>query len=163
MSPLEGNSFRRPSVHGADAEASGFQVIRGPVAVAFTLAVTVGLGDADVFAHSAWVDDSGTDVPAVIQGVERQATITEIPADYAAEYALLRPIPVEFDRIHGNIVACFREAQLSFAGVDRQDALDHLLDWIIGTYDSLIAKDPGILGPIPAQQLDVLKRHVRRA
>ena len=47
------------------------------------------------------------------------ARITEIPEEYSADYELLRPIPVEFENIGSNIVACFREAELSFSGIDR--------------------------------------------
>lgn len=158
MSPLAGNSLSRPTVR--DSEASSFQIIGGPVAVAFTLTIGIGLSDADTVSSAALVDASGS---YSHRTVEWRATIAEIPDEYAAEYALLRPIPVEFDRVHGNIVACFREARLSFAGVDQQDAQDHLLDWILGTYDSLIDKDPNTLGAIPAHQLNVLKRHVRHA
>ena len=158
MSPLAGNSLSKPNVR--DSEASSFQIVGGPVAVAFTLTIGIGLADADAIASTAPVDASGS---YSHQAVERRTTITQIPDEYAAEYALLRPIPVDFDRVHDNIVACFREARLSFAGVDQKDAQDHLLDWILGTYDSLVDKDPNTLGPIPAHQLDVLKRHVRRA
>ena len=77
------------------------------------------------------------------------ARITEIREEYSADYELLKPIPVEFDNIGGNIVACFREAKLSFSGVDRTDALDHLGDWISGTHEFLtgeVSKDPVVLG-----------------
>ena len=100
---------------------------------------------------------------AAIRDVAPSNEITEVPREYAADFVLLKPIRIDFDSIHGNIVACFREAQLSFAGVNRHDAQEHLLDWILGTYDSLVDKDPLTLGPIPTRQLDVLKRHVRRA
>lgn len=93
------------------------------------------------------------------------ARITEIPETYSTDYELLRPIPVEFDDIGGNVVACFREAELSFSGVDRADALDHLSDWIFGTHEFLtgeVSKDPDVLGPLPARQFAVLGSYLRR-
>lgn len=99
------------------------------------------------------------------QTPEDVARITEIPEEYSTDYELLRPIPVEFDDIGGNVVACFREAELSFSGVDRADALDHLSDWIFGTHEFLtgeVSKDPDVLGPVPARQLAVLGSYLRR-
>ena len=158
MSNLAANSIRHDPSNGVDG--SRLQVV-GSALIALSL---LAGGEADALPHSATADA----VHANSVAIEKQHRyITEVPEEDAAEYELLQPIPVDFEYVEEHPVACFRErgVSFSFSGVNEEDALDHLIDWIIGTHQSLteeIRKNPNALGPIPAQQLVVLHDYLRR-
>ena len=94
--------------------------------------------------------------------LSEEVQIAELSAADAEEFELLKPIPVRFKSVSGNLVAYVPEADLAFSGVNRQDAMDHLMDWMLGLFDDLIDEDQAALGPRPAHQLEILKEHLRR-
>ena len=90
--------------------------------------------------------------------------ITELPEEDAEGFVLLRPIPVAFKRAAaGNLEAHVPGADLAFTGVNREDAKEHLLDWMVGLFEDLSHEDPAILDPRPTRQLETLRQYLDRA
>ena len=161
MSNLAANSFRHNPSSGVDG--SRLQVV-GSALIALSM---LAGGEADALPRSS-LSATAPVVHSNSIAIEKyHRYITEVPEEDAAEYELLRSIPVDFEYVEGHPVACFREGgvSFSFSGVDEEDAVDHLIDWIIGTHQSLteeVRRNPNALGPIPAQQLVVLNDYLRR-
>ena len=89
-------------------------------------------------------------------------TIQTLPREYTSRYELLQPIPVDFERFSEEaVIAHFREAELSVTGLDRRDAQDDLVSWVIDMFNDLSHADSQTLGPTPAMQRRVLQQYLR--
>ena len=109
-------------------------------------------------------EPNNTGSAAKAQDPLRSTEITELLEEDAEDFALLQPIPVEFRyAAAGNLEAYVPGTDLAFTGVNRQDAKEHLQDWIVGLFEDLADEDPAVLGPRPARQIEALRRYLRRA
>ena len=98
-----------------------------------------------------------------IEGLDEVTYINAIPEQYDARYDLLQPIPVDFEEVAPDaVIAHFREADLAVTGLDRQDAQDSLVSWILDIFDDLAEAEPQVLGVTPTMQIRVLRQHLER-
>ena len=92
----------------------------------------------------------------------RVGRIPTLPRQYDGRYELLKPISVHFEDVGDQaVIAHFREAELSVTGLDRGDAQDDLVSWVVDMFDDLSQADPQTLGPTPAMQRRVLQQYLR--
>ena len=96
-----------------------------------------------------------------IDGIDEVTYIDAIPDD--GRYDLLRPMPVDFEEVAPDaVIAHFREADLAVTGVDRRDAQDSLVSWILDIFDDLADAEPQVLGATPTMQIRVLRQYLER-
>ena len=135
------------------------------VGVGFALGATVGADSPFILPLAPTGGGSGVTVLSG-EALEKpdlpdETEIRELSLDDAERFELLQPIPVKFKTVEGHPLAYVPGADLAFTGEDRQDALEHLVDWILGVYEDLLQEDPDTLDVRPANQLRALKEHLR--
>lgn len=81
--------------------------------------------------------------------------------DFPGEpYAVTVPIPVKIEWTGSDFLARFDEANIAMTGATRSEALGNLAGAILDTFEDYSAE--AALGPEPARQLAVLRRHIAK-
>ena len=76
------------------------------------------------------------------------------------DYSLLKPIPIQYERVGTGFIASFPHANIAISGLTKQDAREALEIEILDAFDDWTA-DESALGVGPRQQLAILKRYIR--
>lgn len=74
-------------------------------------------------------------------------------------YSLLKPIPIQYERVGNCFIASFPQANIAISGLTKQDAREALETEILDAFEDWIA-DESVLGVGPGQQLEVLKQYI---
>ena len=75
-------------------------------------------------------------------------------------YSLLKPIPIQYERVGTGFIASFPQANIAISGLTKQDAREALEIEILDAFDDWTANESA-LGVGPRQQLAILKRYIR--
>lgn len=85
--------------------------------------------------------------------------ISALPRDLGARYELLRPIPVEINKVgHQSYVALFRAANISMTGVDESNAKNELAGTIVDFMETF-QDDPDFSEEVATAKLYIRERH----
>ena len=93
--------------------------------------------------------------------VERGISEAFIDALSDDSHSLLRPIPIQYERIGNAFIAGFPQANIAISGLTKQDACEALEIEILDAFDDWMA-DESVLGVGPRQQLEILKQYIRK-
>lgn len=76
------------------------------------------------------------------------------------EFELLVPFVLTIEEEEGEFLARFEEANIAMSGDTEKEAIENVLADILDTF-ILFSREETNLGPEPARQLSVLRRHIR--
>jgi hypothetical protein len=93
--------------------------------------------------------------------VEPRITHDYIRAFEDASYAVMEPIPIQYERGRMGYTASFEEANIAISGMSKFEAYHALEVEIMDAFDDWSA-DESALGRAPRQQLAVLKRFIHK-